>query len=229
MLLTTPEQAFRVLNMSSDPADLLPQVRIRLAALELFGDQGFDRTTVRQIAGHAGVSPALVMHHFGSKHQLRQAVDDWIMAFLVSEKGAVITGSLMPQLGDYLTEHPETRLIMNYLITSMREDGTIAEQVFDRMCQTTAQILELGVQQGTIRDLPDRDAAASVLVAYSLGASMLGSHLARRLGGESLLDAEPMRRYVLAAMRVFTHGLFTDDSYLRGAQAAFVHPENDDD
>lgn len=44
--------------MSSTPEDLLPSARIRLAALELFGSQGFDRTTVRQIAALAGVSPA---------------------------------------------------------------------------------------------------------------------------------------------------------------------------
>ena len=53
--------------MSSAPADLLPRARIRLAALELFGAQGFDKTTIRQIATRAGVSPGLVIHHFGSK------------------------------------------------------------------------------------------------------------------------------------------------------------------
>lgn len=218
-----------MLNVSSDPGDLLPQARIRRAALELFGEQGFHHTTIRQIAGLAGVSPPLVIHHFGSKHQLRQAVDDWIMAFLLSEKGTLLTGSVMPRASSYLTEHPEARLIMQYLITAMREDGTIARQVFDQVCHTTAQVIELGAEQGTIREPADPDATVAVLVAYSLGASMLGGHLARRLGGESLLDAGPMRRYALAAMELFTYGLFTDDSYLRGTRAAFDDTGSEDD
>ena len=111
----------------------------------------------------------------------------------------------------------------------MREDGTIAQQVFDQVCRTTAQVIGLGAEQGTIREPADRDATVAVLVAYSLGASILGGHLARRLGGENLLDAEPMKRYALAAMELYTHGLFTDDSYLLQAQAAFDDTGSEDD
>ncbi len=38
-----------------------------------------------------------------------------------------------------------------------------------------------------------------------------------------------MRRYALAAMELFTHGLFTDDSYLRGTRAAFDDTGSEDD
>lgn len=44
--------------------------RIRLAARERFAREGFERTTIRQVAGDAGVDPALVMRYFGSKPQL---------------------------------------------------------------------------------------------------------------------------------------------------------------
>ncbi|WP_448810829.1 TetR/AcrR family transcriptional regulator [Agromyces bauzanensis] len=44
--------------------------RIRLAARERFARDGFERTTIRQVAGDAGVDPALVMRYFGSKPQL---------------------------------------------------------------------------------------------------------------------------------------------------------------
>lgn len=40
------------------------------AAREEFARQGFDATTVRQIAARAGVDPAMIAHHFGSKQQL---------------------------------------------------------------------------------------------------------------------------------------------------------------
>lgn len=43
------------------------------AARTLFADLGFERTTVRAVAGRAGVDVALIYHHFGSKDGLLNA------------------------------------------------------------------------------------------------------------------------------------------------------------
>lgn len=43
---------------------------ILVAARTLFSEKGFDATTMRAIAGSAGVDVALVSYHFGSKDQL---------------------------------------------------------------------------------------------------------------------------------------------------------------
>jgi AcrR family transcriptional regulator len=43
---------------------------IRQAAADLFGRNGFAATSVREIARSAGVDPALVIRHFGSKEAL---------------------------------------------------------------------------------------------------------------------------------------------------------------
>jgi hypothetical protein len=43
---------------------------IRQAATELFGRNGFASTSVRGIARRAGVDPALVIRHYGSKEEL---------------------------------------------------------------------------------------------------------------------------------------------------------------
>lgn len=48
--------------------------RIVEAAGRLFGERGFDRTSVREIASAAGVDPALVLHYFGSKRSLFRRV-----------------------------------------------------------------------------------------------------------------------------------------------------------
>jgi AcrR family transcriptional regulator len=47
--------------------------RILQAASELFADHGFDGTSVRQIAGGAGVSLGMIRHYFGSKEGLYRA------------------------------------------------------------------------------------------------------------------------------------------------------------
>ena len=64
------------MNMSSvEDGDLTGRAVIRNAALRLFAEHGHDAVTMRGIAAAAGVSPALVVHHFGSKEGLRAAVD----------------------------------------------------------------------------------------------------------------------------------------------------------
>ncbi|MDN5559804.1 MAG: TetR/AcrR family transcriptional regulator, partial [Ruaniaceae bacterium] len=47
-------------------SDLTAAARIRDAAIDVFGRRGFEAASIREIAREAGVSPALVMHHYGS-------------------------------------------------------------------------------------------------------------------------------------------------------------------
>jgi AcrR family transcriptional regulator len=57
---------------------ILPDVRnaIRDGALALFGERGFEATSVGDIAARAGVPKANVLYYFGSKDELwREAVD----------------------------------------------------------------------------------------------------------------------------------------------------------
>lgn len=54
---------------------------ILAAARSQFGENGFDRTTIRSVASIAGVDPALVMHYFGNKAKLFAAASHVEMAF----------------------------------------------------------------------------------------------------------------------------------------------------
>lgn len=54
--------------------------RIVQAALREFADSGFDGASIRGIASRAGVSPALVQHHFGTKARLREECDQYVLA-----------------------------------------------------------------------------------------------------------------------------------------------------
>ncbi len=190
-------------------ADLHAQARIREAAIDVFGREGFDKATVRSIAGRAGVSAALVLHHYGSKEGLRRACDDAVLEFVRSEKMRLITGGPQPQLADYLREHPEITPITAYIASALRHDGPIAQVIFDRMCEITGELIDAGVQAGTMRDIPDREAAAALLVAFSAGAVLFSDHIARRLGGATLFDPEVSPRYETTSRAVFTDGLLT--------------------
>jgi len=72
-------QAFNNLNLSTVRADQTAAAAIRIAAMELFAERGYAEVTVRQIASAAGVSPALVIHHYGSKDKLRAVLEElWV-------------------------------------------------------------------------------------------------------------------------------------------------------
>src|ERR1700758_4479430 len=81
--LARDKHAFSILNMRS--ADMTAAARIRGAAIEQFGHRGFN-VGLRAIADAAGVSAALVIHHFGSKQGLRKACDDHVAEEIRSAK-----------------------------------------------------------------------------------------------------------------------------------------------
>src|ERR1700724_638907 len=52
------------------------EARILDAAASVFVAAGYERATIRAVASAAGVDAGLVMHYFGSKHELyRQVID----------------------------------------------------------------------------------------------------------------------------------------------------------
>lgn len=68
--------------MGMSSSDLTGRARLREAALALFAQRGFEATSTRAVAAAAGLSPALVIHHFGSKEGLRAAVDEEVLSRL---------------------------------------------------------------------------------------------------------------------------------------------------
>lgn len=64
----------------------LPDARRRLvgAALELFGEQGYDRTTVAEIAERAGLTKSTFFRHFPDKREVLFAGQDMLCELLTS-------------------------------------------------------------------------------------------------------------------------------------------------
>ena len=61
--------------MSTLPDD--PRSRIQVVALELFTEQGYEKTSLREIAERLGVTKAALYHHFRSKDEIVNSyVDD---------------------------------------------------------------------------------------------------------------------------------------------------------
>lgn len=206
--LTITEQVFNIMNMGSI-ADLSTYARIRTEALALFGSKGFRATTVRDIAAAAEVSPGLVIHHFGSKAGLQEAVDTWLYDYISAEENIGLLADLSSTLR-YVDEHPELQAIMDYLLTCLREGGERASRLFDRFVEITAGFSAVAVEQGLMKPSADAHARDVLMVAYNCGVTLLARDLARHLGGSTLTDPDVYARYNVASLEILAHGVLTD-------------------
>jgi AcrR family transcriptional regulator len=213
------------LNVSSSDDRTTP-ARIRDAAVEVVGRQGWDKTTTRQIASAATVPVGLVNYHYGSKDGLRQACDDWVIERLAEDKGLILGAGPLPRMDTYIDDHPELRPITEYIGQCMRSGGPVAEHFFERMVELTRDMMVLAADAGTFRRYEDPYAAAVILVAYGAGASLFGGTIARLLGGVNLLDTDTYNRYVRTTIEIYTHPLITDERYLAALDTHDVPPAN---
>ncbi|KRB72770.1 hypothetical protein ASE01_22260 [Nocardioides sp. Root190] len=67
---SSPERTAPVDESQLRPAGRATRAAIEAAARTLFAERGFEAASVRAIATEAGVDPALVIRHFGSKEAL---------------------------------------------------------------------------------------------------------------------------------------------------------------
>lgn len=130
------------MNVRSVPLeDTTASTRIRDAAIARFGAQGYDRTSVRQIPADAGVSPALVIHHLGSKEALRQACDTRLAAQLIGEKTLIAASEVAGRIPEWLDD-PERFGVFIGCFAAMLADGTEGgNRLFDRLVHDTAAML----------------------------------------------------------------------------------------
>ena len=184
-----------MLYMRSAEEDRTARAVIRDEALRLFAAHGPDAVTVRQIAAAAGVSPALVVHHFGSKEGLREAVDQHVLGLfeaLIGEMTAegapdlydpAATGSLAEAIVRHL---PPGSPVPGYLRRLLLADGAAGRQLFRRLYQMSTALMDSLVRAGLADPGADPAVRVGFLLANDLAVLLLREHLADVLGVDPL-------------------------------------------
>lgn len=208
------------------PADATAAERIRDAALALVGSQGFDGTSVRDVARRAGVSPALVLHHFGSKEGLRAACDAWIIDAIMNRKHRTVDEAeprdrLTASIEGWLADPDAHRVELDYLARMVVDGSSAGAALFDDLVERTRAMLAAGVAAGQIRASRDPEVTAVIVAAYGLVPLILEQHLARALGADRL-DGAVVRRLTLPMLELYTHGLYQGTAVLDAASAALA-------
>jgi AcrR family transcriptional regulator len=183
---------------------------IRDAAMALFAERGTAGVSVRQIALAAGVSPSLVIHHYGSKEGLKNAVDRRVVDFVTAELedmkrlGDEGAPAQMGELwADRLQRVPE---LVGYVRRLLLDGGEAADALFDRLLRATFLGMEAMTAARLTRATPDEQARAAFLLANDLAVVLLRRHIERGLGVDPL-SKQGLARWSATAIDVYTRGL----------------------
>lgn len=212
-----------ILNMRSDPPkasdDRTTRARIRDAALERFAECGVARTTVRQIAAAAEVSPALVIHHFGSKDGLRSACDRHVVAVIGERKReAAAAGPGLDPLGA-LRQAQEGPPLLRYLARTLVDGSPHVQPLVDEMVDDAVEYMAEGERTGLLKPSDHPRERAVVLVMWQLGALVLHDHVARLLGADLTEGTDGMVRWAVPAAEILSRGVMADELYERVREA----------
>jgi AcrR family transcriptional regulator len=201
--------------MRSEPDDRTARAVIRDEALRLFAAHGADAVTVRQIAVAAGVSPGLVVHHFGSKEGLREAVDQHVIAAFEAMLGEM-TGEGAPPLYDSVatgslaeavtTHMPPDSPGPAYLRRMLLDGGEAGRRLFRRIFELSTATLAVMADAGLASPGVDPAVRAAFLMANDLAVLLLRDHLTDVLGTDPLSQAG-MTRWAREVLAIYATGL----------------------
>lgn len=199
------------MRSSTQAHDLTAQARIRDAALRRFPTDGFGGTTIRAVADDAGVSPALVLHHFGSKEGLRLACDRHVVERIRTVKGEAITQGGMSDPGFIASAYQMANPLVTYLGWALANGNQAAADLFDEMLEESIRLLALAEERGMVRPSSDPRARAAVMLTMQLGGLVLADHLSRALDAD-VLSLEGTMTFSRVVMEIFTDGIFTPET-----------------
>lgn len=207
-------------------ADLTATARIRDAAIEQFGEHGFG-VGLRAIAEAAGVSAALVIHHFGSKDGLRKACEDYITETIHGTKSEALQSNDPATWFAKMAEIEEYAPLMAYLVRAMQSGGKLANMLWRRMIDNAEEYMEEGVRAGTIKPSRDPKARARYLAMTGGGGFFLYIQMHETPTDLRAVLRDYSRDMILPALEIYTEGLLTDRTMYDAFLAAEDQGESD--
>lgn len=180
-------------------------------ALRLFGEQGIEATSLREVAKASNVSPALLVHHFGGKDGLVAAADEAALrefgdAYVddTPAEGDDLLSRRAAQTARVMREHPD---VCAYLGRALVERTPGAERLFRAMIAGGRAEIDHLVESGAVR--PGTDHLWVALQHFFLIWAPLSFMplLAEVLDGP-LLDEGSLDRWVEANVELLRNGVY---------------------
>ncbi len=196
--------------------------------MQLFAERGYAEVTVRQIALAAGVSPALVIHHYGSKESLRARLEERIAAVVESMLADL---ARLPEEGgstsvaELFTERLEDEPGMaGYVRRLLADGGPAGLALFERLYQVTVAGLRALEHAGVIRPSRDEAVRSAFLLSNDLAMLVFRPHLSEVVGIDPL-SRDGLVRWSAEVADVYMGGVFMPGP--AATQAGETHRKGD--
>ena len=194
--------------------DRTARARIRDAAIERFASQGFSATSLKDVAADAGVSAPLVLHHFGSKGDLRAACDKHVASLIRQQKSKGMAAGPGADPFETLRGTYEGTSIFRYVARALAEGSPHLDDLVDMMIEDALVYMADGVERGVLRPVENLREQVVVLSVWQLGALAMNHHL-KRLLGIDLVDGtgDSLVRWAQLSSRILAKGVINEDVY----------------
>ena len=199
------------------------RARIIDAAVEVFAEHG-STASIRTIATAAGVSPALITHHFGTKEALKAECDERVLDAYTEMK---LLGVADPITSMNVVDQSDPSmagrmaLLSGYLLRSFLDGGASARQFFEHLVMRTNEIMSAAAAKNMVRpECADAD-HVRYLAASNLGFMLVQFVTDPPVTAVGFYEQVLARPSLMEAMLdVLTHGVFVDDQVLAGYRNA---------
>ncbi len=187
-------------------------------AIRLFAENGFDATSVSQVAAGAGVTEGLVRHYFRNREGLLAEATEAVMGAMRAHYGEAAEatagssgGALIDRLAavDGRTFLPRPWLL-GYLAKLFASTLSEADAAFAEYFAMTQVFVERVAARSTPGSVVDPFWLTMQLIFMQLGPAFLRQRLEALLGRD-IYDADVAERRQRQTAAIFKHGLFSRD------------------
>lgn len=181
------------------PVSLNGRERILNKAMVLISEKGHKGATVRAIAAAAGVSPALIVHHFGSKENLLSAIDDDVVerfrhAMTNTESLSDRQETLLAVASRLSSLIGNDSSLRGYIRRSITEGGRAGQTIFTNLLQLTAGLVDSLVPEEHLPGGQARRWLACQILIINLAATLLEPVLQPLFGNKLYSHASITKR-----------------------------------
>jgi AcrR family transcriptional regulator len=180
-------------------------------ATAVFARDGFEASSLRAIAREAAVSPALLVHHFGSRQEL---VEECISATLgqwMGTKKDLMAKPLSQSVAEWQNTVEEHGVELEFFRQVLIHGGPNATILFGQMVIEATQMVMEDIASGKMRDFQQPEDAALIMVLHGLAPLILKPQVDQVLGG-NFLDPLIGMRLAKTNLEIYNHGVYTNQT-----------------
>ena len=176
-------------------------------ATNAFARDGFATTSLRSIAKEAGVSPALVVHHFGSREKLIEECIVRGLGLWVSEKQQFVDVSLSVAIGQWQSSLDKHSQKLQFFRQVLLAGGEPANILFSRMVKEARMMIDAQVEKGQMRKSDNPDDLALLMTLHGLAPLIMQEQVNSHLGG-NFMEPALGARLAGANLEIYRKGIY---------------------